>query len=131
MIGVDTNVLVRYLMQDDDSQSAAATVLVESLDEDEPGYVSIVVLVELVLVLRRMYRVRHDEVLRVLQTIVSARDLVVQEADSVRRALARCVGAVELPDALIAQLAHDAGCARTVTFDRSAARSLGLEVLAG
>ena len=48
MIGVDTNVLVRYLMQDDDSQSAAATVLMESLDEDEPGYVSIVVLVELV-----------------------------------------------------------------------------------
>ena len=47
MIGLDTNVLVRYIMQDDPKQSAKATKLIESLDADRPGYITMVSVVEL------------------------------------------------------------------------------------
>ena len=47
MIGLDTNVLVRYIMQDDARQSLSATKLMESLTVDEPGFVSLVSVVEL------------------------------------------------------------------------------------
>ena len=52
MIGLDTNVLVRYIMQDDSKQSAKATKLIESLDADRPGYITMVSVVELYWVLR-------------------------------------------------------------------------------
>ncbi len=81
MIGLDTNVLVRYVVQDDPDQSARATALVESLDDQRRGFVSVVVLVELAWVLRRAYGARPDDVHAVVDRLLRARELVVQDAD--------------------------------------------------
>lgn len=49
MIGLDTNVLVRYLAQDDPTQSPRATEIIEQeISKEKPGYISSVVLVETV-----------------------------------------------------------------------------------
>jgi predicted nucleic-acid-binding protein len=53
MIGLDTNVLVRYIMQDDVKQSPKATALIESLDSDHPGFITLVFVVELYWVLTK------------------------------------------------------------------------------
>ena len=120
MIGLDTNVLVRYLAQDDPEQSARATELIESLDDEQKGFVSLVVLVELHWVLRRAYGTAATEVAGVLERLLRARELVVQDSDLVRRALRAGREGVEFPDAVIAELGTGAGCSTTVTFDRRA-----------
>jgi predicted nucleic-acid-binding protein len=130
MVGLDTNVLVRYLAQDDAAQSARATRLVETeLSERDPGYIGLVVLVETCWVLRRLYRATPEEVRQVVRDLLAARQLVVEQRALVARALARLgEKAGDLADALIAESAAEAGCARTVTFDRAGTR-LGMELL--
>jgi len=60
MIGLDTNVLVRYIMQDDPKQSRKATSLIESLDDDHPGFITIVSILELYWVLTSCYDLTTD-----------------------------------------------------------------------
>jgi predicted nucleic-acid-binding protein len=67
MIGLDTNVLVRYIMQDDPKQSAKATKLIESLDGDSPGFVSIVSVIELYWVLTSCYALSNLQVKQALE----------------------------------------------------------------
>lgn len=129
MIGLDTNVLVRYLVQDDPEQSALASAVIEDLDESRRGFISLVVLVELHWVLRRAYGIGADEVLAVVDRLLRARELLVQDADLVRRAWRRARAGGDLPDALVAELGTAAGCEVTVTFDQQAARSPGMRLL--
>ena len=128
MIGLDTNVLVRYLVQDEPDQAARATALIEGLDDEHKGYVSIVVLVELVWVLRRAYDVEPDEVHAVLDRLLRAQEVVVQHADAVRLALRRATSGADFPDAVIHELGAAAGCDTTVTFDVKAARHSGMQL---
>ena len=129
MIGLDTNVLVRYLVQDDPDQSARATALIEGLDEQRRGFVSIVVLVELSWVLRRAYGVSVDDVHAVVDRLLRAREVVVQEADVVRLALRRALAGADFPDAVIGELGSRAGCEATVTFDARAAELAGMRLV--
>ncbi len=129
MIGLDTNVLVRYVVQDDPDQSARATALVESLDDQRRGFVSVVVLVELAWVLRRAYGARPDDVHAVVDRLLRARELVVQDADVVRLALRLAVAGADFPDAVISRVNAGAGCDTTVTFDVGASRHTGMRLL--
>jgi predicted nucleic-acid-binding protein len=123
MIGLDTNVLVRYFTQDDDRQAAAAERAIESLTEDDPGYIPVVVLVELVWVLGRAYRLPNDEVLEVVQGMLGAREFRLQQAEVVARATrASRTQSVDFADALIGGLARAAGCETTLTFDQAASQ---------
>ena len=130
MIGLDTNVLVRYFAQDDDVQTRAAERAVDALTEQAPGFVSLVVLCELVWVLGRAYRLPPNEVLTIIEGMLSARELRVQEPDVVHRAIR---GSRDAPggfvDALIVELAAAAGCTETVTFDRRAAKLPSMRLL--
>ncbi len=128
MIGLDTNVLVRYVVQDDPLQSRAATDVIEGLGEDRPGFVSLVVVVELYWVLRRAYQVPADQTAQVIRTLLDSVEIAVQESDSVRRALERLPNG-DFTDALIVDLGKSAGCEHTVTFDRGAARLSGMRLL--
>jgi predicted nucleic-acid-binding protein len=123
LIGLDTNVLVRYVTQDDPEQSRHATALIESFDEGTPGFVSVVVLVELHWVLRRAYKVSRGDIAMVIRKLLDARELIVAEADAARRALTRLTDDIDFSDALIGELGALAGCSYTATFDR---RALGL-----
>ena len=129
MIGLDTNVLVRYLTQDDEVQAAEANQLIEGLTESSPGYVSMLVLAETYWVLRRAYKVDHDAIVATLRGLLGSRELVIDRADLVRRALRRVADGADFADALINELGVDAGCDHTVTFDEGAAKLAGMRLL--
>lgn len=127
MIGLDTNVLVRYFAQDDPIQSATAVRLIEHrLTEDDPGFISLVALVETVWVLQRHYRLGALDVAQIVQGLLEAPVVVVESAAEVFLALTAIQeGRGSFSDALIAALGAKAGCSATLTFDRKAARLPG------
>lgn len=131
MIGLDTNVLVRYLAQDDPVQSPMATALIEGrLTAEEPGFVSTVTMVETAWVLERAYGLSRAEIADAIERILQTAVLVVeheQEVFTAMTALRRGDGS--FADALIAALGTRAGCSCTVTFDRRAVRLSGFELL--
>ena len=121
MIGLDTNVLVRYVMQDDPRQSPRATRLIESLSPDEPGFVPVVALVELVWVLSGSYGLDRKQVATVLDTLLRSKELVLDRAELVTQALNRYSAAgADFADALIERIAAAAGCSATMSFDAGA-----------
>lgn len=133
MIGLDTNVLVRYLAQDDKQQSAKATQLIEvQLSELNPGFVGTVVLVELCWVLKRLYAASADELAQTVEDLLDARQLKVERRDVVASALKGFrAGKADFSDALIVAIASEAGCSITVTFDKGASKLPGFKLLTG
>lgn len=129
MIGLDTNVLVRYLTQDNPDHSAQATRLMEHLDEDNQGFISLVTLVELYWVLRRAHKVSRDVATDVVSKLMDAQELVVQEPDIVRRALTRLTPEADFPNALINELGQAVGCVHTATFDHRASSLPGMTLV--
>jgi predicted nucleic-acid-binding protein len=131
MIGLDTNVLVRYLAQDDPIQSAAATELFERrLSEQEPGFVSIVAVTETAWVLERAYGLSNRDIAMAIEGVLQTAMLVVESEQEVFGAMiALKEGRGSFADALIAALGEKAGCSHTVTFDRRARRIPGFELL--
>ncbi len=130
MIGLDTNVLVRYLAQDDAKQSPKATRLIESFTVDAPGYISLVSIVELVWVLAGCYASTRAELCEVLETLLRAKGIVVAQADTVWKALRLFKeGKADFADCLIERSANEAGCSHTTTFDRDAAKHCGMRLI--
>ena len=130
MIGLDTNVLVRYIMQDEAKQSAKATKLVESLSAQTPGFITLVSVVELVWVLSSSYGLSREQVAQALEVILRARQLVVDQAEHVVRALrVFSAGKADFADCLIGRIAASAGCAQTMTFDTAAAKTAGMTLI--
>jgi len=123
VIGIDTNVLVRYIAQDDPRQSQQATKLIEqACDSATPGFIGLVVLVELVWVCESCYQATRGEVVEILRRILSIRQLVVQEAETVWKALRLFeVGKADFSDCLIERMGNAAGCSAMMTFDKAAA----------
>jgi predicted nucleic-acid-binding protein len=129
VIGLDTNVVVRYLVQDDPGQSAAASALMENLTETNPGYLSLVTVIELYWVLRRAYKVGAVRCIELLEGLLDARELRVDQDAVVRAALVANRGGLDFADAVIAELGRAAGCDHTVTFDQRAAREGAMQLL--
>ncbi|WP_031388652.1 PIN domain-containing protein [Desulfonatronum thiodismutans] len=125
MIGLDTNILVRYLTQDDPDQSARANQLIESrCTKDEPGLVSLVVLCELAWVLRGAYGYDKRLVVEVLDAILAASELKVENEQVVRSALAHFRrGSADFADYVITLGHRDAGCEATYSFDQKLAKN--------
>lgn len=133
MIGLDTNVLVRYLAQDDRTQSPLATRFIEgSLSQDEPGFVPTIVLCELVWVLETSYEFDRERVAAVLDGLLRAQQLKFEDPDAASQALRDFqTSKADYVDCLIQRLGSIAGCSHTVTFDRAASRIAGMRLLAG
>lgn len=130
MIGLDTNVLVRFLVQDDPEQAAAATALIGGLTEAEPGYVCREVLVELVWVLDRAYGLGRADIARALDGLLEAQELVIEAADRVALAADRYrKGGPGFADQMVALAGQGAGCREIATFDRKAAGIPGMRLL--
>ncbi|HQZ46499.1 MAG TPA: type II toxin-antitoxin system VapC family toxin [Usitatibacteraceae bacterium] len=132
MIGLDSNVVVRYLVQDDAKQSAAATRLIEkTLTVEQPGFLSLITLAEIGWVLEECYGADRARVADVVEGLLSSRQLIVEQSEVAWRALrAWKDGPADLSDALIGQVGLAAGCAKVVTFDKGASRLGGFELLA-
>jgi len=127
MIGLDTNILVRYLTQDDPLQSGKATDLIERrLTEEAPGFVSVVAMAEIAWVLERAYHLADADIAEAIERILQADALVVESEQEVFIAMtALQEGRGTFADALIGALADRAGCSGTLTFDRKALRLPG------
>lgn len=130
MLALDTNVLVRYLAQDDARQSALASRLLEErLSATERGFVSLVTLLETVWVMESRYGATAEAVAGIVADLLDTPTLEVQDAPAVRHAMQLYGrGGVDLHDCLIVALAEGRK-ARVVTFDVKAARKLGMELL--
>lgn len=124
MIGLDTNILVRYLTQDDPVQSPRATDLIERrLSEDNPGFISVVAMTETVWVLERAYGFADPDIAAVIERLLQAAVLVVEnEAEVFTAMTALQEERGSFADALIGALDDKAGCSVTFTFDQRAAR---------
>ncbi len=130
MIALDTNVLVRYMMQDDPKQSPRATRLIEALTGEEPGFVPVVALVEVVWVLSGSYGLDRAQVSEALDGLLRSRELRLDRADLVVQALRRfSAGGADFADCLIERIAANAGCTDTMTFDTGAAQSAGMRLI--
>ncbi|MGB7023368.1 MAG: type II toxin-antitoxin system VapC family toxin [Candidatus Acidiferrales bacterium] len=130
MIGLDTNILVRYLTQDDPVQSLKATEIIEQrLTEEDPGFVSIVVMVEIVWVLDRAYGLAAHEIAAAIERMLQAEALVVEHEQEVFPAMiALKEGQGAFADAVIAALGARAKCSCTLTFDQKALRLPGFKL---
>jgi predicted nucleic-acid-binding protein len=126
MIGIDTNVLVRYLVQDHPVQSHEASVIIEGAEATgEKLFLSSPVLCELAWVLRKAYRFSKADLLRVLETLLHQRAFALERNDLVARAMdAYRDGPAGFADYLIVQQAWNAGCTRFLTFDTQLASGL-------
>ncbi len=131
MIGIDTNVLVRYFAQDDTVHSPVARRFMQrDLSAEQRGHVSLVVLAELVWVLRSRYKAKRDEIISTLEALLVAPNVVVQDASAVWVALDDCRHAnISVPDALIVAVNRLHGCEQTVTFDEQATRIADMTAL--
>lgn len=130
MIGIDTNVLVRYIAQDDPAQSVRATRLIEGeCSPDEPGYIGLVVLVESVWVSESLYDATREEVGEIVRRILSIRQLVVERAEVAWKALRAFESSrADFADCVIHHVGLADGCERVVTFDKRAANA-GMSLL--
>lgn len=131
MIGLDTNVIVRYLVQDDPKQATLATRFVERvLSAENAGFITMITLCELVWVLAECYGADRKRIRGVLEGLLASKQLVVEDADLVWKALrAWDASGADFSDALTGQIVAARGGEKTVTFDRAAAKLPGFELL--
>jgi predicted nucleic-acid-binding protein len=124
MIGLDTNVLLRYLAQDDPAQSARATDLIERrLTEQNPGFISVVAMAETVWVLHRAYGLAPADIAAAIERVLQTDVLLVEcEQEVFASTITLKEGRGSFADALIGALGTRAGCSHTATFDRKALR---------
>ena len=128
MVGLDTNVLVRYLTRDDESQWQQASQLIES---GQPCFVANIVLCELVWVLRgNLYKFGREEILSALEMMLQSPAFEFENRSVVYQALQRSKqGRADFSDYLIGAIATHAGCQKTVTFDRKLKGERGFRCL--
>ena len=131
MIGLDTNVLVRHLVQDDPGQSRKAThVITKQCTRDDPGFVNRVVLCELVWVLESAYGYSKDTIVVVLDKILRTSQLKIEDTQSAWTAFRMYQkGKADFADCLLGTTNRLSGCDETVTFDQAAAEIEGFQLL--
>jgi predicted nucleic-acid-binding protein len=130
MIGLDTNILVRYFIKDDPQQTRLAVNLIFSLSPSEPGWIGVAIFMELDWVMNNVLKVKKDRVVEIFDTLLASRELVVENMETVREALQLYrFRNTDFSDCLIAASAKAAGCSRTVTFDHRAARDAGMDLI--
>lgn len=125
MIGLDANVLIRYVVRDDPEQHRAAAEVLESLTLERPGFITHVALAEFDWVLSRTYRQPRKVRLALIRGLVESRTIEFEDGESVVRALSLAEAGADFADALIAASMELFGVTDSVTFDRKAARLLG------
>ena len=131
MIGLDTNVIVRYLAQDDEKQSRIATQLIEKkLSVEEPGFVSLIVLCEVCWVLKRSYKIDKASLVKIVDALLTTQQLHIEDVEVAWKALrAYEESRADFSDAVIVLNNLKYGCAETVTFDSKASKVRGTKLL--
>jgi len=134
MIGLDTNVLVRYLAQDDKTQAASAARLIETrLSERSPGFISLPVLAELCWVLQSLYKATTAELVDTVTDLLATPQFRLQAREAVQDAVQAFrtakPGKAGFTDFLIARIALREGCTAVMSFDRAAIGHAGMTAI--
>jgi predicted nucleic-acid-binding protein len=130
VIGLDTNVVVRFLVQDHPAQSKKAAALFSSFTAEIPGFISLLTLAEVVWVLRSCYQVSRVDIADMVQEMLISRDIQFEHADLLPTLVRNYRdGRADFSDYAIAAIHRHSGCTKTVTFDRVAAKSTAMELL--
>ena len=130
MIALDTNVLVRYLVRDNAEQAEASRILLESLSTERPGFICREVMLEVVWVLERAYRLTRDQIAVIVEELTHTEGLVVEADDDViRAAMGYRQGIADFSDFMILIAAQRSGAGPLYTFDRKFSRLAGTELL--
>jgi predicted nucleic-acid-binding protein len=132
MLGLDTNVLVRFLVRDDRAQYKAAVALINSeVTNGHKVMVSLLVILETEWVLRSRYAVEKNEMLATLSRLLSAVDVECEDSPSLEEALFIWRNSnADFADCLIGARNRRLACRATATFDTKAAKLAGF-VLVG
>lgn len=130
MKGIDTNVLVRYIVQDDQQQSQRATDFLEKeCSINSPVFISAVILCELVWVLESAYEYSREDIVSVLESILRVRQFYIHEPELLWRASQGYAKGADFADHYIVHLNCHHGCTTTVTFDKKASKLSFVELL--
>ena len=132
MIGIDTNVLLRLLLMEDVEQHRAAKIyILENCGRDQPGYISVVALCELMWTLQRSYRFDRNKQAEVINALLDVENMIVEDHDWVRMALTDFRSSnLGFADCLMGRRNARAGCKHTITFDKAASKLDSFELLA-
>jgi len=124
MRGIDTNILLRFLTRDDEEQAQrAADILTEECSETEPGFLTNIVLVELVWTLSRVFDYSRPQIVSALEALINSKELRFESPDETRAAIENYAeGKAGFADYLIGAVALANGCEDTLTFDKKAAK---------
>jgi len=131
LIALDTNVLVRYLVQDDPKQARTATRFIErNCTDDKPCFIGHIVLCELAWVLESAYDQNREQIAHIIEELLQVGQLDVQQPEVVWRALKDCKNSnAGFPDHVLARVNQSAGCYCTVTFDKKASKQPAFKFL--
>lgn len=130
MIGIDTNILVRFLVEDESDQRLTARRWLGSRNADEPAFVSAIVVAETIWVLNRRLKFPMTEVTRILRDLLASDGLVVEMTAELDALLRVGEPAADIADYFVAWMSAKAGCSHTVTFDKMASKHVpGMELL--
>jgi predicted nucleic-acid-binding protein len=131
LTGLDANVLARFLLDDDALQSPKTARFMGSLTVEDPGWVGVATILELVWVLISKNRFDRKTIAKTLEQLLLQEELLIEQESVVQSAIQLFrSGDADFADCLIASSAQAARCTQTVTFDRIAARDAGMELLA-
>jgi len=121
MVGIDTNVLIRYIVQDDPIQAKLATRFIEhNCTTDTPGFINWIVLCEVVWVLKRAYGYNKPIIINVLRQILLTAEFNIENSDVMWKALKEFEsGQADFSDYIIGNSNLENGCEYTITFDKS------------
>ena len=130
MIAIDTNVLVRFLTQDDVVQGTAACKLIDTMNEENPGFICREVIVELVWVLERSYKFGRETIAGAVEGLLATSEFEIESGDDVAQVLHLYENeGFGFADLMIRQAARGRGAACLFTFDQKAARLDGVELV--
>jgi len=130
MIGIDTNILTRFFVQDDPQQSARVDSFLHKLTPNNPGFISSVVLVELAWVLRGRYGVSRSDLIEYFKQLLESPELFIENEAALTQTIIRFASpGTDFADCFIERIASFAGCSHTVTFDARATKAPGMSPL--
>ncbi len=130
MIGLDTNVLVRYIMQDDLRQSSKAAALIDGLSKNKQGYISQVTFVEVMWVLESCYDLDKEEISKVAEGLLKSKELHKECVELLWQAFKLFNQSnADFSDCLILVTCQRDGCQKVYTFDKKASKLKGMTLI--
>ncbi len=128
MIGLDTNILVRYIVRDNKKQARTASDYLKKLTLENPGFISSMVLCELFWVLKSVYKYTRKQIAEIMEKIIFAEEFYIEDGDIAWRALSEYKNGADFADAMIVLTNKQHGVDETITFDRKAAKLEGFRL---